>query len=263
MTENRKTGRKEFLEQNAAYENISLSVDIVRLNSKRLGIVPLSLLKKGKLWLAVVGRRSLETFVPDYLLISSPESSHSSIRRTIQPILDDFAQKDLKTPVPIVVHRSDSPPESDILPSLVISDDLSGVEIVPGRNSSPLAGLSGENMAIPVIPVPLYHVEMPVYQKAMILTRSLALYPPVNMKTMLTSGVIMAYSRSIGFSRDFIHRDLNDIMNTLIRSRTFIRRGEFVYFPYNSDEFRRRFVRNYLRYTEMISKKTIFDYSTE
>ncbi len=249
----------EFKRRISAYENISFVMDAYRINWKSARMVPVMFFKAAGSWVGVLGRRSVDAFVPDLMAIS-PETDDCQIHRIISQAAEQLASLGLKIPVPALVSRGSSRGNASIM-EIVIKNDFSGIEYLRGETGLPESD-AGESLAVmPAYPVPFYHEDMGTYLKSLLITRNLCLRPPVSREELLASATELAYARSVQKGREFIRRDLSDLLSDLIRSGTFPRRGNYLYYPYTEDEYRRRFLKRFVRYQELKNKRTIFDFS--
>jgi len=249
----------EFKRQNSAYENISFILDAFRINWKSTKLVPVMFFRAAGAWIGVLGRRSLDTFVPDVMAIS-PVTDDYKIQRIVSQAAEHLASLGLKLPVPALVSRGSPRGDAGIM-EMVIKDDFSAIEYLQGNSGFHEPHLAEILAVMPAYPVPFYHEYMGAYLKSLLITRNLSLRPPVSEEDLLISGTEFGYARSIQRSRDFIRRDLSDVLSDLIRSGTFLRRGSYLYYPYTEGEYRRRFLKRFVRYKELQSKRTIFDFS--
>lgn len=250
---------RKFRLQNGAYENISYMMDVYRINWKLARIVPVMFFRESGAWIGVLGRRSVDAFAPD-LMVISPETEDFKIQRIVTEAVERLSSLGLKKPVPALVSRG-TPREDAGITEIVIRNDFSGLEFLRNGNGQQIPGSEDVFTVLPAHPVPFYHEEMTAYQKSLLLNRNMSLRPPISEGDLLISGTELGYARSIGRSRDFIKRDLADLLTDLTGSGTFLRRGGYLYYPYTEDEYRRRFLKRFVRYRDLKTKRTIFDFS--
>jgi hypothetical protein len=262
MTEGIRARNMLLRSQAESFLGISFIVDAFRINWKSTGLVPLSFFQRNGLWMSAVGRKSLDTWVPDYLIFSGDRETSAKAGRIISEVTDEFASMGVKTPAPVAVIQSGGNPYPGKFPAIIIQPGNSGI----AYQDSGLTGMTNvlDNLKrLPLIPVPLYNAEMPEYMKALLITRNLSLKSPVELQRLVAGSVEFAFSRSSGFSREAIRKDLQSVITGLVKSRTLVKRGNFVYYSQDSDEFRRKFARNFMEYSAKISRRTIFDFVSE
>lgn len=245
--------------QAESFLGMSFIVDAFRINWKSTGLVPLSFFQRNGLWMSAVGRRSLDTYVPNFLIFSGDRETSMKAGHIISEVTDEFVSMGVKTPSPVAVIPSEGYTYPGMFPAIIIRDNYSGIAY-QDSGSSGMASVLDNVKRLPLIPVPMYSPEMPDFMKALLITRNLALKPPVDIQKLLAGSVEFAYSRSSGFSREAIKRDLLSVITGLVKSRTFVKRGNFVYYSQDSNEFRRKFARNFMEYSARISRRTIFDF---
>ena len=262
MTEGIRMRNMALRSQAESFLGISFIVDAFRINWKSTGLVPLSFFQRSGLWMSAIGRKSLDTWVPDYLIFSGHRETSAKAGRIISEVTDEFASMGVKTPAPVAVIQYGGHSYPDKFPAITIQPGYSGIAY---QDSAPngLATIMDSLKRLPLIPVPLYNPEMPDFMKALLITRNLALKPPVEIQRLVAGSVEFAYSRSSGFSREAIRRDLQSVITGLVKSKTLVKRGNFVYYSQDSDEFRRKFARNFMEYSVKISRRTIFDFVPE
>ncbi|MEM0156726.1 MAG: hypothetical protein QXN26_01505 [Thermoplasmataceae archaeon] len=262
MTEGIRIRNMALRSQAESFLGISFIVDAFRINWRSTGLVPLSFFQRNGLWMSAMGRKSLDTWTPDFIIFSGDRETSPKAARIIAEVSDEFASMGVKIPAPVAVIPPGSSPYGGKFPAIAIQRDYSGI-----THMSPdpvgIASVLDNLKRLPLIPVPMYNPEMPDFMRALLITRNLALKPPVEIHGLVAASVDFAYSRSSGFSRESIRRDLQSFTTGLIKSRTFVKRGNFVYYSQDSDEFRRRFARNFMEYSAKISRRTIFDWITE
>ncbi len=262
MTEGIRIRNIELRSQAESFLGISFVVDAFRINWRRTGLVPLSFFKRNGLWMSALGRKSLDTWTPDFIMFSCDGETSPKAARIMAEVSDEFASMGVKIPAPVAVIPHGGQPYGGKFPTIAIQRDYSGIaNLSPDHDgiSSVLDGLK----TLPLFPVPLYNPEMPDFMKALLITRNLALKPPVEIHNLVTASADFAYSRSSGVPRESIRRDLQSFTTGLIKSGTFVKRGNFVYYSQDSDEFRRRFARNFVEYSAKVSRRTIFDWIPE
>jgi hypothetical protein len=262
MTESIRMRNMMLRSQAESFLGISFIVDAFRINWKSTGLVPLSFFQRNGLWMSAIGRKSLDTWVPDYLIFGGEREASAKAARIISEVTDEFASMGVKTPAPVAVIPSGENPYPGKFPAIIIQHGYSGIAYQDSGSAAMSTVLDGIKR-LPLIPMPLYSPEMPDFMKALLITRNLALKPPVEFQKLLAGSVEFAYSRSSGFSHDVIRRDLQSFIAGLLKSRTLVKRGNFVYYSQDSDEFRRKFARNFMEYSAKISRRTIFDFVPE
>ena len=225
-----------------------------------LGRVPLDFAHRGDIWYCIVGRKSLDAAVYDYLFYSSASRNEGRDLQAVANILADIVSAGLKAPQPVMVGEKTRMKTAGKFPAIWFNDDFTTLQIVPGQtNEVDLSFLKNPDLVL-APSYPVYHSEMPEFQKSMIITRGLCIRPPVEASELASSAVNAAYSKSFNVSKEVIRRDITSFIERLVKSGTFIQRGNYIFYPYDESTFRRRYVRRYLGFMDKIRRTTIFDF---
>ncbi len=229
------------------------------------GLTPLELGFHSPAWYVLAGRRSGATHIGNFLFYTFSEDRKAPERSIVTEIIDGLQERfgsgiravKLLAPGKTVKTAGDSQ-------NPAISMDVSAGTLKFTGGSTEgfeavvrLAGTEAPRMIN--FPSP-YHPDLDPLIKSLFLTRNLLLKPPINRNLIMAHSLNDAYENSIGIRKDQIRRDFQDLVRNIVGAGVFKSRGQYLYYPTNFDEYRRRFIKQFYNYMEKISKTTIFDY---
>ena len=231
------------------------------------GLIPLDFGLRSNAWYILAGRKSGAMCIGDFLFYTFSEDRKASERSIVTEIIGGLQERfgsgiravKLITPGDVgkTVGGSNNP---------AISMDVSAgtLNFTGGSTEGFEAVMKLASAEVPRMinfPSP-YHPDLDPLIRSLFLTRNLLLMQPINRNLIVTHSLNDAYENSIGIRKDQIKRDFQDLLKNIVGAGIFKSRGQYLYYPANFDEYRRRFIKRYYNYMEKISKTTIFDYDT-